>query len=236
MNVTFIAHSGFLVELEQVCLLFDWWTGSLPPLPEKPLLVFASHRHEDHFAPAIFSLADPGRSVRFLLGSDLRVTPRNLERWGVSEQVASLVRRMGKREIAEVFPGVSVQTLPSTDEGVAFLVRTEGRTVFHAGDLNWWHWEGEDPAWNAEMAVHFKEYIEPLRDEQLDLAMFPIDPRLGEQGFWGPAYLLELTDTRRLLPMHQWNDFAFTGKFTAAYPALADRVVPVERPGQTFVF
>ena len=49
MRVTFLAHSGFFVELEGVCLLFDWWKGALPPLPpEKPLLVLASHRHEDH--------------------------------------------------------------------------------------------------------------------------------------------------------------------------------------------
>ena len=33
MRVTFLAHSGFFVELEGVCLLFDWWKGALPPLP-----------------------------------------------------------------------------------------------------------------------------------------------------------------------------------------------------------
>ena len=48
MRVTFLAHDGFFIELDQVCLLFDWWKGVLPPLPDKPLLVFVSHRHEDH--------------------------------------------------------------------------------------------------------------------------------------------------------------------------------------------
>ena len=47
MQVTFLAHSGFLIELDTVLLLFDWWTGTLPPLPkDKPLVVFASHDHE----------------------------------------------------------------------------------------------------------------------------------------------------------------------------------------------
>ena len=32
MRVTYLAHSGFLVELLSVTLLFDWWKGALPPL------------------------------------------------------------------------------------------------------------------------------------------------------------------------------------------------------------
>ena len=31
MRVTYLAHSGFLVELPSVTLLFDWWKGELPP-------------------------------------------------------------------------------------------------------------------------------------------------------------------------------------------------------------
>ena len=33
MHVTFLDHSGFLVELPGLTLLFDWWKGDLPPLP-----------------------------------------------------------------------------------------------------------------------------------------------------------------------------------------------------------
>lgn len=57
---------------------------------------------------------------------------------------------------------MTVETLPSTDEGVAWFVTAEGKFIFHAGDLNWWHWEGEDKAWNANMAADFKRYTEPL--------------------------------------------------------------------------
>ena len=63
-----------------VCLLFDWWKGALPPLPDKPLLVFVSHRHEDHFNPEVFALADRKADIQFLLGSDFRLTPRNLDK------------------------------------------------------------------------------------------------------------------------------------------------------------
>ena len=86
------------------------------------------------------------------------------------------------------------------------------------------------------MEVDFKRYAEPLRGRVLDLALLPLDPRLGEDGFRGPKYFLELADIRRFLPMHQWGDFAFTEKFLAAYPRFAPRTVPVERLGQRFAF
>ena len=141
---------------------------------------------------------------------------------------------LGGGETVSPVPGVTVETLPSTDEGVAFVVSLEGKTLFHAGDLNWWHWEGEDKAWNRNMEVNFKRYCEPLRGRHIDLAMFPVDPRLGEDGFRGPRYFLELTDTVRLLPMHQWEQFSFTRDFLAACPAFAGQVLPVERNGQCF--
>ena len=86
MRVTFLAHDGFFIELDQVCLLFDWWKGVLPPLPDKPLLVFVSHRHEDHFNPAVFTLADCKADIQFLLGSDFHLTPHNLTKWQLSRR------------------------------------------------------------------------------------------------------------------------------------------------------
>ena len=231
MRITFVAHSGLLVELPSAALLFDWWKEELPPLPDgKPLLVFSSHRHEDHFKPEIFTL----EAHAFLLGNDIRLTARNREKWGLSDETSAKCIRMGKRDTVSPLPGITVETLTSTDEGVAFLVTADGKAIFHAGDLNWWHWEGEDPAWNQNMAVDFKEYTEPLRGRHLDLAMLPLDPRLGEQGFWGPRYLLELADIACMLPMHQWEDFAFTDKFLAAYPAYQDKVLSVRENGQVF--
>ena len=233
MRVTFLEHSGFLVELPSVTLLFDWWKGELPALrPGVPLLVFSSHRHEDHFKPEIFSLD----AAAFLLGKDIKLSPRNRARWGLSDKTAAKCLTLGGSETAAPLPGVTVETLPSTDEGVAFLVTADGRTVFHAGDLNWWHWEGEDPGWNRNMEVNFKRYTEPLRGRCLDLAMLPLDSRLGEDGFRGPKYFLELAEIRRFLPMHQWDDFAFTQRFLAQYPAFIPLTIPVTAIGQVFDF
>ena len=235
MRVTFLAHSGFLVELPSVTLLFDWWKGELPALrTDSPLLVFASHRHEDHFKPEIFTLDDGKREIRFLLGKDIRLSSRNCRRWGLSEKTADKCLTLGGNETARPLAGVTVETLPSTDEGVAFLVTADDKSIFHAGDLNWWHWEGEDPGWNRNMAVNFQRYTEPLRGRELDLAMLPLDPRLEEAGFLGPRHFLELADIRRCLPMHQWGDFAFTDAFLSRYPEWKGSMLPVNREGETF--
>ena len=109
-NVTFLAHSGFLIETENALLLFDWWKGTLPALPpEKPLLVFASHAHHDHFNPAVFALDGGSRPVRFLLGEG--ITP--------PAGHACTVLRGGE---SAALPEAEVESLPSTVEGVAFLV------------------------------------------------------------------------------------------------------------------
>ena len=50
MIVTYIRHSGFLVETERFYYIFDYESGSLPELDrEKPVLVLSSHSHSDHY-------------------------------------------------------------------------------------------------------------------------------------------------------------------------------------------
>lgn len=230
MRVTFLGHSGFLVELSSVTLLFDWWKGALPALPEgKPLLICASHWHEDHFSPHIFSLP----AAAFLLGS---MDALWLSKKGASPEVLQRCICLNGNETCSPLPGVTVETLPSTDEGVAFIVSVDGKVIFHAGDLNWWHWEGEDPAWNRQMELDFKAYAQPLSGRHIHLAMLPIDPRQEADGFRGAAYILSHGDVHRCLPMHQWEQFSFTQQFLDACPEFAAQITPVTRLGQTFTF
>ena len=216
--------------MPSVTLLFDWWKGQLPPQrPGIPLLVFASHWHEDHFSPAIFSL----HADAYLLGGMDRPW---LARKGASPETLERCITLKGSEVCHPLPGVTVETLPSTDEGVAFLVTCDGHTVFHAGDLNWWHWEGEPDPWNPQMEADFKRYAEPLRRRRLDLAFLPLDPRQQSAESWGFAYLMDLADIRRAFPMHQWNDYSPTDRLLSARPDLWERVVPVSREGQQWHF
>ncbi len=55
MKVTYLDHSGFLLELKDRYYVFDYYKGVLPPLDkEKEVLVFCSHCHGDHYNPKIF--------------------------------------------------------------------------------------------------------------------------------------------------------------------------------------
>ncbi len=57
MRITYLSHSGFLVELETAYLLFDYYKGDLPELNTgKKFYVFVSHAHYDHFKKDIFKL------------------------------------------------------------------------------------------------------------------------------------------------------------------------------------
>ena len=224
MKVTFLAHSGFLVELSHVDLLFDYIGGTLPPAGDRPLLVFASHRHADHFSPEIFALADGRRDVRFILGHD------------IPEQNHPECIYVEGNEMLSPLPGVLVETLPSTDEGVAFLVTAGTQTIFHAGDLNWWHWEGEPDPWNPKMAEDFQSICTALSGRLMDLAMLPLDPRQGVDGYRGAKHFLETASIARFLPMHQWEKFAFTDSFLATYPQFRSVTEKISQNGQIFEF
>ena len=72
MKITYIHHSSFLAELQRMTLLFDYFEGDIPALrADAPLLVFASHRHGDHFSPVIFELAKRHPQVYYILSDDI---------------------------------------------------------------------------------------------------------------------------------------------------------------------
>lgn len=194
MRVTHIFHSGFLVELPHTLLLFDYWQGELPPLaPDKPLFVFVSHRHHDHYDPAIWQLPHP--AVHYVLDSAvpapagksvLSVEPRRRYDW----------------------QGLTIETLRSTDEGCAFLVQAEGVRIYHAGDLNWWHWEGEPEADNAWHDKAFHAELDRIRGRRFDLAFVPLDPRQETNAWWGFADFLDACPCAHVFPMHYGEDKA----------------------------
>ena len=129
MKVTFIEHSGFMVEMEQNVLLFDYYQGEIPSFDgSKTLYVFASHSHADHYDPAIWKLKEQYKDIHYILSDDIK-----------DNEDAVVMKAHEKKEVA----GIEIETLRSNDMGVAFLVKVEGKTIYHAGDLNWWHWNGE---------------------------------------------------------------------------------------------
>ena len=225
IKVTYLGHSGFLAEVEDMYLLFDYYKGELPKMdPDKKMAVFVSHSHYDHYRKDIFRLRDIFQQIRFILSDDIPAQ---------EEEDVIFVRPNEHREIL----GLDITTLRSNDEGVAFLVKYKNRTIYHAGDLNWWHWEGELEEYNTKMRRSYQSEINKLQKEKIDVAFVPVDPRLGEQYCWGLDCFMKRTETARVFPMHFWEtydifDRLLLEKCTEDYQ---DKIVRIDKEGQSFL-
>jgi len=213
MQITFIGHSGFLIETEQKYLLFDYFEGHIPTMKtDKTLYIFVSHAHGDHFNPSIFRFAETHGNVKYILSHDIKLKPRNLDRWGVSEKICDEILSVKAHQTYEV-EDIRITTYKSTDQGVAFLLETEGKTIYHAGDLNWWLWEGETDQWNKNMTASFQKEIEKMTGLSLDLAFLPLDPRQEGNYYLGMGYMLKKVDIKHIIPMHMWEEYTIIDRF-----------------------
>ena len=204
MTITYINHSGFFVELDSVCLLFDYWQGALPePIPGKALLAFASHAHHDHFNTGIFAYAARWEQHLVVLGNDIRLSAKRKEALHITDE--AFLRLGPDRE--ETVLGVRIRTLLSTDSGVAFLVDADGRTIYHAGDLNLWVWDGEPEEENAAMAEAFRIEMDKLRGIPMDLAFLTLDARQGGRMGDGFDYCMQNLDIKKAVPMHSFGNY-----------------------------
>ena len=201
--VTHYYHSGFSVACEETLLVFDYWRGENEELPEEyrltpeklgrytEICVFISHDHPDHLDPVVFSWKDvPG--IQYIVSSDMPVGIRG--------------RRMAPGDTIEFSDRVKVTAFDSTDPGVSFLVDFAGLQVFHAGDLNFWHWRDESTMKEIEEAdADFRKALKPLSEHPVDLAFFPLDPRQGTMFEAGANYFILCVKPRLLIPMHYFQ-------------------------------
>lgn len=242
MKVTYIHHSSFLAELENSYLLFDYYQGTIPKLdPRKHLYVFASHAHGDHFAPVIFDLEKEAVRETFFRtesGENPRITyilSRDIGPRRVPADVTSPVIFLKSRETWQE-NDIRVETFRSTDAGVAWWIRCEGKEIYHAGDLNNWWWEGEDKAWNHNMAANYHREIEKMHGRHADAAFVPLDPRQEKQYSLGMDELMAQITADAIFPMHFWGNYDIIKKMkqdpvSAPY---RDRIVEIHREGEEF--
>ena len=197
MTLTYIFHSGFVIETEQSILVFDYWldpSGVMDSVlrSEKPMYVFSSHFHEDHFTKEIFEWKKQKPNITYILSKDI-----------------CKHRRAGKED-ADVWlakggtwydDNISVWAMGSTDSGVSWIVEIEGKAaikrvqsqacldsaereqalpkvkrIFHAGDLNNWYARflqdvkpgetiySEEFGEEIEPIAHEKQYLGELKD------------------------------------------------------------------------
>ncbi len=225
MKITYIEHSGYVAEDGDRVLIFDYYKGTLPAFSEcARIYVFASHNHPDHFNREIFGWAEKYENIRYILSDDI-------EEKGPQGRCTYI----GPYQEIHV-DGMNIRTLRSTDEGVAFLVHEGGRTIYHAGDLNWWHWEEESEDYNRMMRRNFQQEIRKIEGETVNVAFLTLDPRQEDQYAWGFDYFMRHTRTDCAFPMHMWEQYEVCKRLLkdSLSEPYRDRVMQVKRRLQTF--
>ncbi|WP_455538208.1 MBL fold metallo-hydrolase [Terrisporobacter sp.] len=225
MKITYIHHSSFSVELEKSILLFDYFEGELPKFDNnKKLYVFSSHSHHDHYNKYIFDLEKEYPNVTYILSKDIgALKAENIKSMGANERL--------------LIDDLEIKTLESSDLGVAFIVKTENKTIYHAGDLNWWHWEGENsPEENEYAANLFKKSIDRINEKTIDVAFVPLDSRQGDYYYLGFDYFMKNTNTKVAFPMHFWRTYSLIKTFKSSKYATdyKDKIMEINSENQVF--
>ncbi len=228
MRLTYIYHSGFAIEAANFTMIIDYYQDSVDKgsgvvadrllhRPQK-LYVLVSHGHADHFNPDILKWREQRHDITYIFSKDIELSSK-LDFTGVT------FIDKGEQYKDEM---VQIDAFGSTDLGISFKIQADGKVIFHAGDLNNWHWNEESTPEEIKEAEDF--YLRELNQvaastPRLDIAMFPVDPRLGKDYMKGADQFLEKIPTGLFIPMH----------FDVAYDKAA-AIEPIAEKYHTKVF
>lgn len=210
-QIYFIYHSCYLLVSNKSLMLFDYFEADgtegvkqrayVQALLEKharlPLYIFCSHSHADHYSPLVHMLfAEHRGGAHYIFHEEVRSS--------VPEAYRPAVHFLATGESMQIGL-LQIKAYGSTDLGGSFYVEEEGCRIFHAGDLNNWHWNEEaDPEYIAQYEEQWHQELARLTADhlELDLLMFPTDLRLGRDYLKGLRELLGQIPVGTLAPMH----------------------------------
>lgn len=239
MKVTYIDHSGFLLETEDAYFLFDYYKGKIPDMDDKKtIVVFVSHSHHDHFNPEIFKQTEKKQEVYFVLSYDISLKNyfKKYNKIGIDLENKITVVGYNENRKLTLFNGnnINISTLNSTDEGVAFLLKYNNWTYYHAGDLNCWDWEEESEEYRNEMMQSYMCEMEKIKGMNIDIAFVPLDPRLENTAFRGMEIFMKYTKSKVVFPMHFWGDYSIIKKYLDKYSECKNQILEIQTTGQIF--
>lgn len=240
MKLTYIYHSGFAIEGNDFTIIIDYYKDTSPDpgkgyvhsqLLQRPgrLYVLASHSHADHFNPEILKWKEQRPDIQYLFSEDIRA-----QRMACFHDAVFLEK--GEEWNDDL---LKVQAFGSTDIGISFLLDVEMKRIFHAGDLNNWHWEEESTPEETQAYEHqFSEELNTLATftPYIDLAMFPVDPRLGKDYTRGARQFIEKIKTGWFAPMHFWENYDKANAFQSYAESRGCKFAAWQQPGDSILF
>ncbi len=142
-------------------------------------------------------------------------------------------------DIIDSIPGIrQVKAYGSTDAGVSYAITLEdGSVIFHAGDLNDWHWSEESTKEEiAKAEAKFTTIVNRIAEEipEIKIAMFPVDARMGADFARGAEIFLTKVKVDNFFPMHFWGEPQKACDFASYVPPVAHtKCYCLDKPGQS---
>lgn len=237
MRINYLHHSAVSISLEQSLLIFDHYKAvpgkrisdghvSMEDISTaQRVFVFASHSHHDHYDRSIFEWAAAGVPVTYILDDTVPAAE-------APEGAVFLSR-------GETYGDgyIHVREFGSTDMGGSFYVECEGVRIFHAGDLNNWHWKDDgNEKYTRVMGKFFDRELRFLRQEvrEIDYAFFPVDKRIGRDYDEGADQFIEVMQPKVFIPIH-FVDFADTERYRQKKLGSGTQVLAVHRNGERLI-
>ena len=204
MKLTYIYHSGYVIEGDNYAIIIDYYkdSGGVNGIVHEEILrkkgrlyVLCTHSHHDHFNPEILGWKLVNPDIRYIFSKDI------LDNKQAGAKDAYYLDKLDGYEDDIL----TIKAYGSTDLGVSFLIKVGGKVIFHAGDLNNWHWNEEStPEEILEAETYYLSELNLLAKDvdYIDLAMFPVDPRLGKDYMKGAEQFIDKIKTGIFVPMH----------------------------------
>lgn len=256
MELIYIYHSGFALLGDGFTVIMDYYRDSadrgaeealhrlMDGLPHETaslqsegivhdellhrpgkLYVLSSHFHPDHFNKEVLGWRYERPDIIYIFSKDIlrhRRAPKEAAVW----------LKKGEEYEDET---LKVRAFGSTDVGVSFLLEINGKRIFHVGDLNNWHWkdESEESEWRGaeKNFLHELDYLYQYTHE-VDVAMFPVDPRLGKEYMRGAEQFIKKIKTHIFVPMHFAPKFEQANAFRTFAEAHGVHFVSLTHTGQ----
>ena len=243
MTVTYIYHSCCVIEFDAFSVIVDYYKDSFEDdnskkrgwvkdyllNKEEPLYVLCTHSHADHFNPEVLSWNKDKDNITYVFSKEV-------------EEIHQEVLKGNKIHFLNKFESfeddnLSVKAFGSTDTGGSFYIQHNDTKIFHAGDLNNWHWNEEVSS--SEALMYENQYICELQlmaeeVKELDIAMFPLDPRLGKDFLRGGEQFVNKIKTHNLLPLHFGDNYDLIKQFEPIAQKANCNLLAPEHTGQSF--
>ena len=241
MELVYIFHSGFALLGDGFTVVMDYYMDSKEygddGVPHSGILhdeilqregkfyVLSSHFHPDHFNKEVLTWREKRPDIIYILSKDILKHRR-------AKEEDALWLRKGEEYKDEI---IKINAFGSTDVGVSFLIEVQGKKIFHAGDLNNWHWmdESDEVEWkrNEKYFLYQLDYIY-RQVKEMDVVMFPVDPRLGNEYMRGATQFIDKIKTRTFVPMHFTPEYDKANAFGKIAQEKGVEFIPVTHNGQ----